>query len=103
MITWLLSLLEGVGLNWLYGKAVGLITAIVAYFKAKGQQSADQAQAAKVQAIADQISTLIKAGLPVPAALEESLREESKKLISSNPPDTSKLTSNKLPNNSRHS
>ena len=87
MLTWLLTLVEGIGLNWLYGKATDFISQLIDYFKAKSKISEDQKQAAIVQAIADQIKALLLAGQPIPPELEESLREESQKLITDNPPD----------------
>lgn len=86
-MTWLIGILESVGLNWLYGKAVGLASDFWKYLTSSKEQTENLDQADVVQKLADQIKALIVAGQPVPQTLEEQLRNESAKLISLNPPD----------------
>lgn len=97
MWTWLLTAIESIGLNWLYGKAVGLASDFWKYLTSSKAQKENEDQADVVQKLADQIKALIVAGQPVPPELEEKLRNESAKLIALNPPD---VTASKLPINS---
>ena len=83
-MAWLIAVLEKVGLQWLWGKASGLIVSLFHkyedYQKAKsiGQQNNNQAQV--VEDLRQQVIALIKAGKEVPPELRERLLEENNKL-----------------------
>lgn len=84
MIDWLVSLATKAGLNWLWGKVSQLASWLYLkwqiYLKSREIQKQNDAQAAIVEAIRQQIIALVAAGQPVPPELEEKLIEESRKL-----------------------
>lgn len=80
-MSWLVSAV----LNWLSGKVADLFARIVAYYEEQSArkeiEQKDLTQAEIVEKLSAEVIALQKAGQPIPEALKEKLREESRKLI----------------------
>jgi hypothetical protein len=85
-VSWLIGILEKVGLNWLWGKASELLSSlwekISRYRQGKKNQEQNKTQADIVEEVRQRIIALKKAGQPVPPALEKELDDEVAKLVS---------------------
>ena len=84
-MSWLSGAVIKAALEWVYGKVVDLFSFISNQIKfwleANKISKENERLADAVQTTADEIRKLIEAGQPVPDALREKLREESRNLI----------------------